>query len=802
MTRSKKQPNDNPTAKQEDNVFTFTAPNWEDYRTIPALVAYLERIAAAHGLEIEQRNFKRFALYRPVGRYKRDYISVTIAADGTVVCPEGCEPTDEEAAGIRAAWAKVPLPKSVLATLRAAEDQRVALNCDKANWFVMVQNDAARDQVIMCQQRIDEQDGKKSYVPWTLWNDNKWRNMEPEGAGLPMWKPSLPAHPRERKRYNLFNRHSIMVHEGAKSARYVDWLLRDISSEAIAARTRHPWAQELTQYEHWGWNGGAANPQRADWQEIIKANPSEVIIVADNDLQGQQAVRPIARALQELSCAVMAVMFDNRFPSKFDLADEFPVEFWRAGHYCGPRMVDCLSPATWATQEIKGEKKGRPAHKLRRAFVQQWVVSEAPAVFINKYLPDRLLNEKEFNSTVQPFSEVKDTATLLRREFACHVKTIAYEPGDAGGVIIVDGVRCINTWTPTTALVRRGEDVAPWLAFMEHLFPIPADREYVLHWCATLIACPRNRMRYGQLLISRPQGVGKSTLMEKILAPLVGWQNVSIPSEKQLVDSDFNHWAVRKRLVLVHEIYAGQSKKAYTALQSTLTDDSIEAHIKYLMPFRIKNWTHFVLASNSEYAMRLVAGDRRWAVPKVTGNKKPEQYWIDFNDWLLRGGLECIHGWAYDYVENHSAISAAAEAPASKAKDHIIDVSRSEGQQMAYDLGAAISNSQEPLVVTDKAVREWVATTRGLEKSDPRLESPLTIRTELLNAGLQQVGEEQKTAGKRWRAYGNAAACKDTAKAPKQVIQEHGQGDITQLVTKLEAAAANAAPETQYPETM
>jgi hypothetical protein len=549
MTR-KKHSNPEQEKQGSDNVVTFTAPSWEDYRTIPALAAYLERIASAHGLEIEQRNFKRFALYRPVGRYKRDYIVITIAADGTVLSPEGCEPTEEEAAGIHAAWAKATRPKSVLATLRLAEAQRVALGCSEANWFVMVQDDATREQVIMCQQRIDEQDDKKRYLPWTFWDDNTWRCMEPEGEGLPMWKPLLPDHGRARKHYNLYKRHTIMVHEGAKSARYVDWLLRN--PEAMEARAGHPWAQELAGYEHWGWNGGAANPQRADWQEIIKANPSEVVIVADNDLQGQQAVRPIARALQEPSCAVMAIMFDNRFPHKFDLADNFPAEFWRAGHYCGPRLVDCLSPATWATQQLPKQKgdKGRPAHKLRRAFVQQWVVSEIPAVFINKYLPNRLLNEKEFNSTVQPFSEVKDTATLLRREFASHVKAIAYEPGDASGVIIVDGQRCMNTWTPTTVPCRRGQDVEPWLAFMEHLVPIPADREHVLRWCATLIACPRIRIRYGQLMISRPQGVGKSTLMEKILGPLVGWQNVSIPSEKQLVDSDFNHWAVRKRLIL------------------------------------------------------------------------------------------------------------------------------------------------------------------------------------------------------------------------------------------------------------
>ena len=36
-------------------------------------------------------------------------------------------------------------------------------------------------------------------------------------------------------------------------------------------------------------------------------------------------------------------------------------------------------------------------------------------------------------------------------------------------------------------------------------------------------------MLYGLLLVSETQGVGKTTLGERILAPLVGWHNVSVP---------------------------------------------------------------------------------------------------------------------------------------------------------------------------------------------------------------------------------------------------------------------------------
>ena len=84
-----------------------------------------------------------------------------------------------------------------------------------------------------------------------------------------------------------------------------------------------------------------------------------------------------------------------------------------------------------------------------------------------------------------------------------------------------------------------------------------------MRWCATLVARPDIRMEYGVLLISEMQGVGKGTLGERILAPLVGPWNCSFPTEQSIVDSSFNSWIAHKRLAVVHEIYAGHNIKAY-----------------------------------------------------------------------------------------------------------------------------------------------------------------------------------------------------------------------------------------------
>jgi hypothetical protein len=351
----------------------------------------------------------------------------------------------------------------------------------------------------------------------------------------------------------------------------------------------------------------------------------------------------------------------------------------------------------------------------------------------------------------------------------------------------------MNMWTPTRIKRRKG-DPGPWLEFMKQLFPIESDRSKVFKFCATLIARPDIKMKYGILLISESQGVGKGTLMEKVLAPLVGWSNVSVPSEKQLTDNSFQSWIARRRLILVHEIYAGNSKKAYNGLKSYVTDGSNGARLtvneKHLCEYELSNWAHFVLSSNSEHALRLVKGDRRWFVPKVSMAKQEVNYWVALNDWFVNGGLEIIHQWACDYVAEHGHVGPGDEAPTSEAKDELIKVSRSEGMQMVLDLGEAAMNCKffrdeagkvvttdevQPVVVTDRAIHHWLATTRDLRKNDPNLESLSTIRGMLRQSGMVGVCE-YKTIGVRYAAFANPAAVKAIDEVMKKAAEDEVLG--------------------------
>jgi hypothetical protein len=396
-------------------------PDPENYRSILALAAYIDRIGA------QQKNFRRFIIScQDEDGYRKEQAAIYLDEDGTVTVKDKADdeqqlqPTEEEQAAIKAAFQGITFPRSVVATAAAAETKRRELGVDRDDWFVLL--DLSRQNILMCQQRIEDEHGKKVYLPWTFFNDGQWRMMEPDAPLLPIWKSANKLHS------------ALMIHEGAKSARYVDWLCNSDELGASAVRSQHPWTAELAFYDHWGWIGGAPNPHRTNWSEVRNANPSEVMIVADNDFRGQRAISRVSHALQALEVPVFAVMFDDDFPPKFDLADPFPKKMWVNDRYRGPHLVDCRRGATWATKIIPQDKRA-PRCEIRPAFLQQWVCCIKPPVFVNKHDAGRLLNEEEFNAAVRPFSDVKNTADLIKREFVASVDSVAYEPGRSQGII-------------------------------------------------------------------------------------------------------------------------------------------------------------------------------------------------------------------------------------------------------------------------------------------------------------------------------------------------------------------------------
>lgn len=652
---------------------------------------------------------------RAIIRFDLKAGSVKVTPYGlTVEEAEELDPTKEEAAAIAKAITGAELPRSMPTGVRnepPGVDPKTLIRYQsldgKATLFI--------------EQRI-EKDFDKVYVPWTYFTDGRWRKMEPDD-GLPLYGLNkLRQSKKDIRRDGM--RFRAMVHEGGSVARAL-W------ENPVED---HPWAADLRTFVHLGWAGGAHSAHRVDWRPLIQSRMS-ITISADNDPPGVEAVRRISELMagRRLAC----ILFDDRFPRGFDLKDPWPQrpEWWRGPRYIGPSIEDMSFPATWATRTVEPKGKGRPAIIIRPEFLPEWYVVSRPAVFVHRHRPHIELSKTQSNQKVRPFSDVEDTARLMLKSLESQVDRLDYNPGQLPGVVTSENQRVINTYRPSAIRPEKG-DVAPWVAFLEYLIPNKTDRFHLMRWIATLVARPDVKMTFGVLLTPDTQGVGKGTLGEAILAPLVGLHNTSFPDESALIDSNFNSWRAHKRLAVCHEIYQGQSKKAYDRLKSVVTDKEFEVHRKYLEPYRLASWIHVFANSNSPAPLRMAVKDRRWLVPLVTDAKRPADYWRGFHLWLHGGGLAAIAHWAAEFVEEHGPVLSGEEAPMTAAKQDIIDASRSEGAEMAFDFAQSVAGMKGRAVVRVDEVRAWVARERELSLNDAALESPLTLRKAMKEGGL------------------------------------------------------------------
>lgn len=714
-----------------------------------ALNDYVTRIGAV------QKSFRRYAIYeksdQPADSGYRSFHEVgsfTITKTGVITTHGAIDPpTDDEQAKI-AEEAKdvknVKWPECFPCLLEAHSLPPALANAVPEDIFTFK---GADGYIIMLQQRVEKKDGSgKYYVPWTYWSDNKWRRMEPEGL-LPLWGLE-----------QLKNAATIYLHEGAKAARFVRDLVND-TSYGKAVLKAHPWGEQLARAVHLGWIGGAMNPHRTDWGPIRRLAPDvKIYVVADNDAPGVDAVPLISQRLQR---KLQMVRFDQRFPPGFDLADEWPprAAFIDAdGTHNPPSLDDMLRPATWATYHLplpKG-KKGRPPIALRPEFASEWVYSVEPEVFIHRAQPHRLYSDTNFLALNAPFSNTNtgNLISLLKKVLSSQVAGIEYAPIAANERVkrLKGGV--FNTFRPSTILPKEG-DIKPFLEYLEFLFPSEKDRHEVMRWIATLIARPGIRMRYGLLLVSEKQGVGKSTLAASILKPLLGEWNCEFPSEADVTSSAFNSWRARKRLVVISEIHPKNGTKLYDSLKDVITDDDMRVNEKYMPGYSLRNVAHVVACSNHKKALKLAENDRRWLVPLVRNEANPERdYWTRFHDYLNNGGLGHIAWWANEFVKTNANVVATGEhAPSTIAKEEMVLEQMTEGEQLAYDLAQYVvqlgkevdmdgmPQTPQRVVFVVSEVRDWIRRERAQSGRQEYLENAHTIRKALIKGGLQKPNE-------------------------------------------------------------
>ena len=457
-----------------------------DLLELPVTGAYLRRIGA------QAVHFHLATITETVNGYPKPVGRIRFGEDGEVrVWGKAEAPTDSEREGIAEEFSSAEFPKII--SMAAISEPPPGCNLSDFNTFICHDFDG---NIIMVHQRYHNQDGGKGFLPWTKWSDGQWRRMEPD---------TMPF-------YGLAGakEHStLFLHEGAKAAKHVQLVLdgeRDTGGL--------PWLEEIRWGAHVGWIGGVHALSRSDWTRLAGMNWKRVVIIADNDSGGRAVVPDIA---EHFRCPVFTLQFTNDWPDGFDLADEWPKNlFGDEGRYIGPTFSQCLQPATYATEQYEIPPVGRQTRptvvtEIRPEFAEQWAWVEKQDMMVNLEMPHYRMPSGHFNAFIKPFSHVKDTLQHFHDRYSGNQMELTYDPSKEGTVVRdAAGLQAINLYSPSPIRPSPG-DWTPWSEFLEHMFPVEADRLQVSRWCATLVARPDIRMVFGLLLMSTHQGVGKGT---------------------------------------------------------------------------------------------------------------------------------------------------------------------------------------------------------------------------------------------------------------------------------------------------
>lgn len=669
---------------------------------------YLTRIDA------EPLNYRRAVVKIHKGAYWQEKVLINILPTGDITTTLAeYAPTKEEQEDIKASFKDFKFPRTI-----NTNNIDSLLPLLKGNQhFIFYDRSNATDPIIMVQERREFKTGKKAYIPWVFLSTGEWISMEPDN-GLPFYKPQHATSSM------------IMIHEGAKAAQAAQHIANNPNST-------HPWAEDLRPYEHWGLIGGALTPHRTNFKELRAASPSEVIYVADRDDDGQAVLQKVSELY---GGSMTGIFFGEEFPAAFDMADPLPPHlFTKKKRYIGPSFKEMRKPATFATEMNPPTMvKGRPYPTIRSEFAKEWMHCITPAVFVHRAWPNRFYSSDEFNALIAPYSHIRDTASLLLKNDSSKASSLDYDPGKPHGIFPSQEGFVINTHCPSPIQPEVG-DPQPFIDFLEYLIPSAHDRTELLRWCATLVCRPDIRMHYGILLISETQGVGKSTLAEKILSPLVGHFNVSYPNESDIVDSQFNDWVAHKRLAIIQEIYQGQSFKAYNRLKKYVTDEFITVNKKYAATYRIRSFMHFFACSNSKRALKLDDEDRRWFLPEITQVKRPQQYWDTFNLWLREdGGLSIIRHYLQEWLKKNEPVLTGTSAPHTAQKQEVIREGLSNSHEQVLLLLEQLKekHNNEPFFLLDFDLVNYIKHKIYNGHQNNHLDKPATIRRLAKNHGF------------------------------------------------------------------
>lgn len=222
-----------------------------------------------------------------------------------------------------------------------------------------------------------------------------------------------------------------------------------------------------------------------------------------------------------------------------------------------------------------------------------------------------------------------------------------------------DHITYVNTYIPPEIFPIPGS-VHPMLKHFRYLIGNKEERNIILDYIAFLIQNPGVKIRW-MPVIKGSKGIGKSMIVDLVITPLLGMQNVK-PVSSKLISSDFNAWQLDTQLVVFHELKIGETRKEKKILTDSIkefiTDPTFQAHRKGIDPYTVLNKANVFGLTNHEDSLMITQDERRFMMIRSEAFPKPISYYLDLVKWFGKNKQEMLHFFDTRDISKFNAVTA------------------------------------------------------------------------------------------------------------------------------------------------
>lgn len=224
----------------------------------------------------------------------------------------------------------------------------------------------------------------------------------------------------------------------------------------------------------------------------------------------------------------------------------------------------------------------------------------------------------------------------------------AFQP--SGPAILPGGLQ--NTWKPHTVQPSgntvKSLYVQPFIEYMERMFPVEDEREYMMWWVAHAIRRPNQKIVVTPVLRSR-QGVGKTFLVGTLMRGIMG-RSADVCTLSDVVGT-FQDALIGKTTLLIDECYIDK-RRTSNVLKIYQSNPTLIINRKNLPQITIDNKINFMIASNDIDPVYFESSDRRFFIPQFieykVNQKESKDFISNLAHWLTdKNGFQLIR----DYLE-------------------------------------------------------------------------------------------------------------------------------------------------------